>query len=92
MTEPSYILDVLAEALAPRVLDILLPEGPRTPTEKPLSLDGLAEFTGVSRSTLAEMAKQRQIPHYRAGKRLIFLATEVLEALRVPAKKEGGEA
>lgn len=92
MTDPDRILEALAEALAPSISKLLLPEGHQADAEKPLSLDGLAEFTGISRSTLAEMAKQQQIPHYRAGKRLIFLASEVLEALRVPAEKEGGEA
>jgi excisionase family DNA binding protein len=91
MTEPSSILDVLAEALAPRIAEFLFPEGQRTPIEKPLSLDGLAELTGISRSTLAELAKQRRIPHYRAGRRLFFTASEVLASLKVPATTEGGD-
>jgi excisionase family DNA binding protein len=92
MTEPAVIIDALAEALTPRVIRILFPNGLPQQIEKPMSLNELADFTGVSRSTLAEMAKQRRIPHHRAGKRMIFLASEVLESLRVSVEQKGGTA
>jgi len=88
MTDPDSALEALAEALAPRVTGLLFPRGLHRQVEKPMSLNELAEFAGVSRSTLAEMAKQRLIPHYRVGKRLIFLASEVLASLRIPAVDE----
>lgn len=90
MIDPSATLEALASLLAPRIKQLLFPEGLHRPAEKPLTLDELAEYTGISRSTLAEMARRRQIPCYRAGKRVIFIASEVLEALRIPANTKGG--
>ena len=88
MTDHDRAFEVLAEALAPRIARLLFPRDLDQHVEKPMSLDELADFTGISRSTLGEKAKQCLIPHYRAGRRLIFLASEVLAALRIPAVDE----
>jgi len=90
MTDLALALEGLAAALAPWIKQHLFPGGIPQIAEKPMSLDELEEFTSISRSTLAEMARRRQIPCYRAGKRVIFLASEVMEALRIPADTKGG--
>ena len=90
MSDAKRLLDALADELAPRLRQLVFPDAEPRPAEKPLTLDELAEYTGISRSTLAEMARRRQIPCYRAGKRVIFLASEVLETLRIPAETKGG--
>ena len=74
MSNVDRVLQALAEALVPLVAAQVNPRGEAKPSEHPMSLDELSTFTNLSRSTLADLAKRRQIPCYRAGKRLIFLA------------------
>jgi len=90
MSDAKRVLDALADELAPRLQELVYPATNPRSVEKPMNLDELAEHTGISRSTLAELARCRQIPCFRAGKRVIFLASEVLETLRIPAETKGG--
>jgi excisionase family DNA binding protein len=49
----------------------------------------LAEDFGVAPATIYSRAKQRLIPCYRMGDRLLFDRDEVLAAIRQPATESG---
>lgn len=47
-----------------------------------VDINELAEFLGVSKSTVRRMTARREIPHFRVGKALRYVPAEVLAALQ----------
>ena len=82
MSSDDPALDALAASLAPKIAKLLALEDTPARREQPMTLRELAAYTSVSRSTLAELARAGQIPSFRAGRRMFFLASEVMAALR----------
>jgi hypothetical protein len=56
--------------------------------QKLVSAFVLATFLGCSPATVYSRAKQRLIPCYKLGDRLLFDRDEVLQAIRQPAETE----
>jgi excisionase family DNA binding protein len=56
--------------------------------QKLVSAFVLATFLGCSPATVYQRAKQRLIPCYRLGDRILFDLDEVLQAIRQPAETE----
>ena len=88
MDKGEGVISTLVSALLPRLREEFFPDGIPELPEKPMGLEELAAFTGLSKSLLAELASAGEIPHYRARRRLLFSPSEVLAALHVPASEE----
>ena len=84
MTELQKVLQELARLVTPLVLEQINIHPSTHGPEKPMSLVEMADFLGLSKSSLAQMASRQEVPHFRAGRRLFFSPTEVLVSLRIP--------
>lgn len=51
-----------------------------TAEKKILTIEEVAEITGLSKSTLYKMTSARQIPHYKPTARLLYFLREEVEA------------
>ncbi len=47
--------------------------------KKPLSIDEAAQYLGIPKATIYQFTRQREIPHQKLGKRLVFLTPELDE-------------
>ncbi len=66
-----------------KVLDSLLKiENSLFNSKSILNIDEVSEFTGISKSTLYKLTSNREIPHYKKAKHLIFDKTEIEDWLK----------
>lgn len=48
------------------------------PNKKPLGIEEAAEFLKISTSFLYKLTSSGEIPHYKPGKRIVFLESDLL--------------
>lgn len=66
-----------------KVLDSLLKiENSLYNSKSILNIDEVSEFTGISKSTLYKLTSNREIPHYKKAKHLIFDRIEIEDWIR----------
>ncbi len=53
-----------------------------TTKEKPVNQKELLSFLGIGKTTLNKLKKNDSIPYFKAGKRILYQPTEVLNALK----------
>ena len=56
-----------------------------------MDIDKAASFLNIPKKTVYKMTSARTIPHSKAGKRLLFVKTELLEwvkSLKVPTRED----
>jgi excisionase family DNA binding protein len=61
-----------------RLFTELLSKQGETTDERPLDIDGAAEFTGLPKSTLYNLVSKAAIPHSKPGKRLFFFKKDLI--------------
>ncbi len=50
--------------------------------DKKLHLDSAAEMIGTNKYVLRRLVRQRRIPHYRIGRRIVFCCTDLEQFLQ----------
>ena len=66
-----------------KILDSLLKIENSLFNAKPiLNIDEVSEFTGISKSTIYKLTSNREIPHYKKAKHLVFDREEVLNWIK----------
>lgn len=58
----------------------------KTPQEKLVSVGEALAAVPVGRSTLLELAQRGQVPHYKAGRRVLFRISELVAHFKVEAR------
>ena len=56
--------------------------------KKVLTMDELAQYTGLSKSYLYKLTSQKVIPHYKPNGKLVFFEREEVEKWLLSAKVE----
>jgi excisionase family DNA binding protein len=86
MTNAAALEGLLQGFLAPVIREVVqevvrehLQSIPATQSNRILNIDQAAEFTGMAKQTLYQMAAQGRVPCSRRGKRLLFLEDQLIQ-------------
>ena len=90
--DPETLISSISERVTANILKAVRNEQPTTDQpEQLLTVQGAAEFLGLTVPTIYSKCSRNEIPFMKRSKRLYFSSTELMEYLKDGRKKSNAE-